>query len=278
MRRGPRVLGIGAAAALALGTAMFGLVGWMHDGMVFQPTPGRYLTLEQLGLDGEEIWLESEDGVRLHAFFVSATDPGGRAILFLHGNAGNASHRLPNAARLAELRADVLVLDYRGYGLSEGRPAEAGLYADARAALTWLRDERGFPEQRIVLFGRSLGGAVAVDLAQDRALGGVILESTFASGAAVANEIFPLPLGWLVRARWNSSEKIARTRAPLLFIHGEQDRIIPIALGRRLYEAAPEPKSFEALPRAGHNDTVERGGRPYFARIARFLDEVAPAP
>ncbi len=278
MRRGPRVLLIGSAAALAMGMAMSGLVGWMHDSMVFHPTPGSYLRLEKLGLDGEEVWLQSEDGVRLHAFLVRAPDPAGRAILFLHGNAGNASHRLPNAARLAELRADVLLLDYRGYGLSEGRPAEAGLYADARSALAWLRDERGLPEQRIILFGRSLGGAVAVDLAQDRALAGVILESTFSSASAVADEIFPLPLGWLVRARWNSIDKIARTRAPLLFFHGERDQIIPIALGRRLFEAAPEPKQFETLPRAGHNDTVERGGRAYFARIARFLDEVAPPP
>ena len=278
MTRGPRVLAIGAAASLALGTAMFGLVGWMHDGMVFHPTPGKFLTLESLGLDGEEVWLQSEDGVRLHAFFVRAADSRDRTILFLHGNAGNASHRLPNAALLAEQGADVLLLDYRGYGLSEGRPSETGLYADARAALAWLLVERGLAEERVVLFGRSLGGAVAVDLAQDRALAGVILESTFASGSGVANEIFPLPLGWLVRTRWNSAAKIARARAPLLFIHGAQDRIIPIELGRALYEEAPEPKQFETLERAGHNDTVERGGRAYFARIAGFLDEVAPAP
>ena len=202
--------------------------------------------------------------------------PADRALLFLHGNAGNASHRLPNAGELAALGADVLLLDYRGYGLSEGRPSEAGVYADARAALAHLVEERGVPGRRVVLFGRSLGGAVAVDLARDRELAGVILESTFSSGADVARAAFTLPFAALVRDRWNSAAKIGRVRAPLLFFHGEEDDIIPIGLGRALYDAAPEPKEFFPIPRAGHNTTVEMGGRRYFARIADFLNEVAP--
>lgn len=245
-------------------------------GMVFQPSKGRWQGLAQLGIDGEESWLETEDGVRLHAFFVRGSRDPDRAILFLHGNAGNASHRLPNAALMAALGTHVLVPDYRGYGLSEGEPSERGLYSDARAALAHLEGSRGIPARRVVLFGRSLGGAVAVELAAESEIGGVILEATFSSAADVANRIFFWPLGLLLGSRWDSQSRISRVRAPLLFFHGERDRVIPIALGRKLFEAAPEPKSFEVIARAGHDTVVEWGGRAYLERIRSFLDEVAP--
>ena len=197
-------------------------------------------------------------------------------MLFLHGNAGNASHRLPNAALLARLGAQVLLLDYRGYGLSDGSPSEAGVYADARAGLAYIDEVLGIPERRTVLFGRSLGGAVAVDLAQDRDLAGVILESTFTSAAETARVIFGPVIGALAPKSFASLEKIGRVRAPLLFLHGDRDEIVAYELGRRLYDAAPEPKHFETIAGAGHNDTIEVGGRDYVAHIQRFLDEVAP--
>ena len=241
--------------------------------MIFFPSPGVDLRPEAFG--AEELFLRSEDGVRLHAFYLPA--PGAtRALLFLHGNAGNASHRLPNAAELARLSTNVLLPDYRGYGLSEGTPSETGCYADARAALAHLVDARGFPEDRIVLFGRSLGGAVAVDLARDRGLAGVVLESAFTSAADVARSSFGPLLAPLVRGMLASDEKIGRVAAPLLFFHGDRDEIVDYEIGRRLFEAAPEPKAFETIPGAGHNDTVQVGGRAYFERIGRFLDEVAP--
>ncbi len=245
------------------------------DGMLFHPTPGVDLRPEQLGLVAENVSLETEDGVGLHAFWLPA--PGARrALLFLHGNAGNASHRLPNAAELVALDTDVLLLDYRGYGLSEGRPSEAGVYLDARAAFAHLVEARGYASDRIVVFGRSVGGAVAVDLVQDLAVAGVILESTFTSVADMAASLMPIAAPF-VRGRLDSRSKIARLRAPVLFFHGDRDEIVPYRLGRDLYEAAPAPKAFEKIVGAGHNDTVEVGGRPYFERIRRFLDEVAPA-
>jgi pimeloyl-ACP methyl ester carboxylesterase len=246
------------------------------DSVVFQPSRGIDLRLSDLGVEGEEVALDSE-GVTLHAFYLPSTPPrqNPRAILFLHGNAGNASHRLPNAAELAGRGADVLLIDYRGYGLSEGTPSESGTYADARAGLAHLIEERGIPEERIVLFGRSLGGAVAVDLARDRNLAGVILESTFTSIADVARGMMGPPAAYLARGVFDSASKIDRIRVPLLFFHGDRDGVIDYALGRRLFELAPEPKRFETLAGAGHNDTVQVGGRPYFERIAQFLDEVA---
>ncbi len=245
------------------------------EGMIFQPTPGAELRPAQLGLAGDEVFLETDDGVRIHGFWLPAKGAS-RALLFLHGNAGNASHRLPNAARLVELETHVLLLDYRGYGLSSGRASEAGVYADARAGLVHLIEDRGIPEQRVVVFGSSLGGAVAVDLAQDRKLAGLVLESTFTSIADVAGMHFGRPLASLAGRRFDSAAKIGRVRCPLLFFHGDRDEIVSYALGRRLFELAPDPKTFETLSGAGHNDTVEVGGRPYFARIGRFLDEVAP--
>ncbi len=244
--------------------------------ILFQPTPGIDLSPARLGIEAEEVFLTTEDGVRIHAFYVPAPRASSRAILFLHGNAGNASHRLPNASLLAGLGADVLLLDYRGYGASDGRPSEAGVYADARAGLAHLVGARGVPAERVVLFGRSLGGAVAVDLAQERALAGVILESTFSSlRRAARRAVGPLG-GLLVADGFDSLAKIVRCRAPLLFFHGDRDEIVDFALGRELFEAAPAPKAFETLPGAGHNDTVERGGRAYLRRIADFLEQVAP--
>lgn len=250
--------------------------------LLFHPTPGVDLHPRDLGIDAEEVFLETEDGVRIHAFYLpgesgerAGDGNGGRAILFLHGNAGNASHRLPNAAALARLGSDVLLLDYRGYGRSEGSPSETGVYADARAGLAHLVEVRRVPEERVVLFGRSLGGAVAIDLARERPLAGVIVESTFTSLADMGSRVAG-PIGRLLGRGFDSRGKIASVRAPLLFFHGDRDEIVPFALGRRLFEAAPAPKAFEVIAGAGHNDTVEVGGRPYLERIGRFLEEVAP--
>jgi hypothetical protein len=267
---------LGAPLVLALGVAAAPVTAsWLLERTVFQPTRGVDLRPEEVGVEGEEVFLRAEDGVRLHAFFLPA--PGAsRALFHLHGNAGNASHRLPLGAELVRLGAHVLLLDYRGYGRSEGRPSETGVYADARAALAHLREARGLPESRIVVFGSSLGGAVAVDLARDRPLAGLVLESTFTSLADAARGVLGPLAPLLVRGRFASDRKIARVRCPLLFLHGERDTLVDPRLGRRLFELAPEPKRFEAIPGAGHNDLVEIGGRAYFARIGRFLEEVAP--
>jgi len=262
-----------ALLVLVAATAMWSS---LLDRVIFQPTPGVDLSPAALGIDAREVFLRTEDGVRLHAFYLPGSPSRDRAILFLHGNAGNASHRLPNAAELAHLGADVLLLDYRGYGRSEGHPTEVGVFADARAGLAHLVGERGLPEERVVLFGRSLGGAVAVDLAQDRRLAGVILESTFPSIASVASRSLGPLAGLAVGSRFASDRKISRVHSPLLFFHGDRDEIVPFDLGRRLFSVAPEPKAFETIHGAGHNDTTVVGGRPYLERIARFLDTVTP--
>jgi len=263
--------------ATLLFLVVVGVVMWdrLVESMIFYPVRGVEITPVQLGISGEEVFFTTEDGVRIHAFYLPAAGAN-RALLFLHGNAGNASHRLPNAAELVQLGCSVLVIDYRGYGLSEGRATETGVYADARAGLAHLVEQRGFSESRVIVFGRSLGGAVAVDLAQDRALAGVILESTFPSVAdIVSNGPGGALLGALAGRRFESAAKIGQMRAPLLYFHGDRDEVIRYELGRRLFDIAPEPKTFETIHGAGHNDLTQVGGRPYFERIREFLDEVA---
>ena len=251
------------------------LWGCSIEGMVFQPARGVAVAPEQLGLRAEDVFLEVAPGERAHAYWLPAAGAT-RALLFLHGNAGNASHRLPFAAHLVQLDSHVLLLDYRGYGRSEGSPSEAGVYADARAALSHLVEARGVELERVVVFGRSLGGAVAVDLARGRSLGGVILESTFTSLADVVDHLYVPPLGRLTGERFASIDKIPELRSPLLCIHGDRDDTIPIELGRRLCAAAPQPVTFREIPGAGHNDTARAGGAVYLQWIRDFLDEVAP--
>jgi fermentation-respiration switch protein FrsA (DUF1100 family) len=170
----------------------------------------------------------------------------------------------------------VLLLDYRGYGLSEGSPSEAGVYLDARAGLTHLLESRGLAEQRVIVFGRSLGATVAVELARDRPLAGLVLESAFTSASDVARGTFGALGALLARGHFDATRNIGQVRCPLLFFHGDRDDIVQLDLGRRLFDLAPQPKSFEVIRGAGHNDTTAVGGRAYFERIARFLDEVAP--
>ena len=266
--------GLLALAAITVGGG-FLMRGRLVDSMVFQPQTGQQVVPEHVGIDATPVWLEPEPGLRIHSFWLES--PGAtRAMLFLHGNAGNASHRLPNAARLADLGTHVLLLDYRGYGVSEGKPSEAGVYADARAGLEHLEQARGIETARVVLFGRSLGGAVAVDLARGRELAGVILESTFSSASDVARGLLGPPAAWLAYGSFASDRKIGELRAPLLMFHGDRDRTIDLELGRKPFELAPDPKTFELIRNAGHNDTVQVGGRAYFQRIGQFLDEVAP--
>lgn len=263
------------AVALLAGGAVL-MFGTLQRKMVYYPTEELEATPAVVGLAYEDVTLRAEDGVRIHGWFVpaaAATRPP-VTLLFLHGNAGNISHRVDNVRRLHDQGLQVFILDYRGYGRSEGTPNEEGLYRDARAAFAHLRARGDVDPGRVAVFGRSLGGAVAVDLCTSADCYRLILESTFTSMPEMARVVLPiLPVGRLLPERFDSLEKIPRLRAPLLQFHGTWDEIIPFRLGRKLFASAPEPKAFVAIEGAGHNDTYEVGGRPYFERIRRFLLE-----
>ena len=175
-------------------------------------------------------------------------------MLFAHGNAANITYRYPDFIRLTkELRVSVFAFDYRGYGRSEGVPSESGLLADARAARHWLAGRTGIEEQEVVLFGRSLGGGVMVDLAAHDGARALILESTFTSLPDVANELLPLSPGLLMFNRYNSLKKIPDYQGPLLIAHGTQDQLIPFEQGKQLFDAANEPKQIVPIAGANHN-------------------------
>jgi hypothetical protein len=228
------------------------------------------------GLSSEELSPIASDGVRLHGWWIRGG--GDRVLLLFHGNAGNVSHRLDRAKLFAEsLGIDLFLVDYRGYGLSAGRPSEAGLYRDGFAIYDAAL-ERGFPAERIVLFGESLGCAVAVEVALARPCAGVVLETPFLSVPALAREHYPFVPGFLVRSRYDTGSKIARVGQPKLLVAAALDDIAPAAHALRLFELAKPPKELLVVPVAGHNDTYVAGGEEYLAAWRRFLDAIDSSP
>ena len=218
----------------------------------------------QSKLCAEDVWLLTADGVRVHAWWVRAPQAS-LVTLYLHGNAGNVTHRFLPIREITAAGSSVLIIDYRGYGKSGGSPNEHGLYADAEAAYLYLLDH-GYSARHIVLQGESLGTAAAVDLASRKECAGVVLEAAFTSGRDVANTVLPV-IGPLLFRGFDSKSKIAKIHAPLLFFHGDRDEIIPLKLGRSLFEVALEPKWFVEIPEAGHNDLVETAGSAYRERL-----------
>ena len=221
----------------------------------------------QRDIAATEVWLTARDGVKLNAWWIAV--PQARlATVFFHGNAGNLTHRIDHMRSIIAAGSSLLIPDYRGYGKSEGKPSEAGLYLDADAAYQWLIDQGHTPAQ-IVIQGESLGTAVAIDLAARRPCAGVVLEAPFNSASQVAAGLLPF-LGPLIMRGFDSKAKIGNIRAPLLFMHGDRDDVIPYKLGRDLYAAAPEPKSFWTIAGAGHNDLLEVAGDQYREHLVVF--------
>jgi fermentation-respiration switch protein FrsA (DUF1100 family) len=223
----------------------------------------------------EDCYFSASDGVRLHGWWCRPAHAEGitadMVLLWFHGNAGNLSHRADLMLRLAATPVRVFIVDYRGYGRSEGRPSEQGLYLDAEAAWRYLVEERRVAPSRVVIFGDSLGAAVAVDLASRVQAAGLIVQSGFTSVPDMAARHFPFVPGFLIRTKMDSSAKIAEVAEPKLFIHSPSDEVVPYELGRRLYESASEPKRFLEVPGATHNDTDAVGGHRYFDAIRDFV-------
>jgi hypothetical protein len=229
--------------------------------------------LAEHGVTAEEVYFSTHDGVRLHAFW--ARTPGaGHTFLYFHGNAGNLSDRIPNVGFLQRLPANVLAVDYRGYGKSDARPTEAGVYRDAEAAYDYLVRERKIPPEQIVVLGQSLGTAVAVDLAAKRAVGGLVLECGFPSAARVAQEHYWfLPgLRFVMRSKFDSAAKLKNIQAPVLVAHCREDPVIPFALGEELFAAASEPKTFVAYPGFCHEPLYHADPDDYAAKLRAFLE------
>lgn len=269
-----RVLLILAGALLVIGL-LVRQMSFIDQQMIYFPDGELIATPADVGLEYEEVNLTASDGVQLHGWFVPGE--GRLTFLWFHGNAGNISHRVDNIMMLnSALGANIMIIDYRGYGRSQGSPSEKGLYLDAEAAFEYLVSERGVDsETELVLFGRSLGAAVAVEMAVRHQARALILESGFTSVKDMAHRAFPfLPpnvLLTMVEARFNTISKIGNVDYPVMVLHGDQDEIVPFELGLELVEAASDPKLFYRIQGAGHNDTYDVGGEPYFEALREFI-------
>lgn len=256
-----------------LGILFFIMLRWFEHNQVYYPSRTLDANGSELNRAFEDVFFVASDGVKLNGWFYPAATNSPRAslaVLVCHGNAGNISHRLGLCQSLLAAGVNVFLLDYRGYGRSEGRPSEEGTYRDAQAAYAWLRG-KGFAGSNIVVYGESLGGGVAAELALREPVGGLILQSTFTSVPDLGAELFPwLPVRWLASVRYDTCRKLPRLKTPVLVMHSRADEMISFRHGEKNFAAANEPKLFCQL-HGTHNDST--GDREtYLAGLEKFLN------
>jgi fermentation-respiration switch protein FrsA (DUF1100 family) len=265
-------------ALFLVGICVFPACG-IENRMIFHPNPSVDATPQQVGLEFEDIFFTARDGVRLNGWFIPHQEARSTLVWF-HGNAGNIGHRVENIKWLHDrVPVNIFIFDYRGYGRSQGFPSEKGTYLDGEAALELMRKKLGGDgAQKLVFFGRSLGAAIAAEMATRFESQGLILESPFISIAEMARVLFPyLPIGPFLQTRYDVRATIKKIKVPLLVLHGDRDEIIPFEHGKLVFEAAPLPKRFFTITGAGHNDTVVIGGERYFDQLRQFIDWSASA-
>ncbi len=257
--------------------AFFGL-RWYEQKAVYYPTRDIVQSPRDAGLRFQEVMLKTVDGETIHGWWVPSGKEHAPVLLFFHGNGGNVSHRLEKLAVFHSIGADTLIIDYRGYGKSTGTPSEDGIYRDALAAHRWLVETRGVEPTRIVVYGESLGAAVAVHLASEAPTGGVIVESGFTSVTDIARKMFPfLPVHWIVKHKFNSIDKVHRINAPLLILHSRQDELFEMTHPERLLAAAQSPKRLVEM-QGGHNDAFLVSAGAYREALSEFLAEIRHTP
>ena len=241
--------------------------------MIYEPDSHLVLTPDMHGYSYEQVTLTTQDNLKLHGWYVPSKQNLG-TILFFHGNTGNISHRLETIEILHLMGFNVFIFDYRGYGLSEGKPSEQGTFLDAKAALAYLTEHKGIAEHEIILFGRSLGGAIAVWLAAHSQPKALIVESSFSSIPDLGRQLYPLlPIKYLTRYNYASKQYIQKVKAPTLIIHSPEDEVIPYNHGKTLFELSQAPKQMlEIVGR--HNDGFIYSGNVYTQGVREFLMKV----
>ena len=267
---------IARVAALSYVGAGAVLFGWQSRFVYF---PRREIddTPDQWGLSYEDVFVTTSDAVKIHGWYVPAKDARG-VVLFCHGNGGNISHRIDSLLHFNRMGLATFIFDYRGYGRSEGKPSEEGTYLDAEAAWGYLVETRQEPPARIVIFGRSLGGTVAAHLARGRQAGAVVIESAFTSAPDMAAKMLPIfPARLLCRFDYDTVAYVREVSCPVLVVHSRDDEMIPLAHGRRIYEAANEPKEFVEIT-GTHDDGFLTSGGAYEERLRRFIARYLPQP
>ncbi len=256
-------------------------IRFIENRSIFHPDKNVHLTPDDYGLEYDDVTFHTEDGLKLNGWFIpgkakSLTADNLYTLLWFHGNAGNISHRLENIKMLQDrVPINIFIFGYRQYGKSEGKISEHGTYIDAKAAFEYLHSRNDINHEKIIFFGRSLGSAVAVDLAVEDKCCALILETPFTSIKELAKFLYPfLPLGYIIQTKYDSITKIKDVKVPVLILHGDKDELVPIEQGRKLYERANEPKEFYTIPGATHNDTYIVGGEEYIDVFRRFVDKL----
>ncbi len=251
--------------------------------LVFHPGRSNDSTMpDAYGLKYDDVTFRTEDGLDLNGWFFpgkkSTPDDNLHTLLWFHGNAGNINRRLDNLKMLNDrVPVNVFIIDYRQFGKSEGRVSEKGTYLDARAALVYLHSRKDVDNDKIIFFGRSLGSAVAVELALKEKCCALVLETPFTSIKEMGKELYPflcIALNFL-KTKYDSLSKIKEIKVPLLILHGDKDELVPIEHGKKLFEEANQPKEFYTIPGAMHNDTHIVGGEEYFDVIRDFVKKLA---
>ncbi len=257
---------------IAIPIILFLFIRYLEQRSLYYPFRDIEITPKDIGLDYEDVHITTDDGIEIHGWFIPAKDPA-RVLLFNHGNGGNISHRLEKLQMLHALNLAILIYDYRGYGLSKGRPSEKGLYLDADAMFVYLLKEKGYEPDQIIAYGESLGGAVAVDLTSRRDLKGLIIEGSFSSIKDIARKYFPFIPSFIYKTKYDSIIKIKDLTVPKLIMHSIDDEIIPLKFGVALFDAAAGPKKFIIL-KGGHNDSFLVSKKEYVFEIRAFLSEL----
>jgi fermentation-respiration switch protein FrsA (DUF1100 family) len=263
-------------AVLVIAYVGLGLVLYfMQPVFLYRPLREVVYTPEDIGIDFEMVFLKTPDGVKLSAWFIPAKDAE-MTILYCHGNGGNMMHRLDSINLFNRMGLNCFIFDYRGYGQSDGKPTEEGTYIDAMTAYKWLTEDKKMPAEKIILFGRSLGGSVAANLASRVEAGSLVIESCFTSYTDMGKKVYPyMPVRWFAKFNYDTVGSLKKVQCPVMIIHGRGDEIIPFEFGPELYDAANEPKEFVEIY-GSHNDGFLVSGEIYkggWKKWIKFLSD-----
>ena len=254
---------------LSISVCWFILIKLLEKQLIYFPEKDFFSTPDQFGMEYQDVWITTHDNIKLHAWWIGSPTIKD-TVLFFHGNAGNISHRLDRIHALGQIPIRFLLVDYRGYGQSEGSPNENGLYQDAISSYDYLIQNLISPNN-IIVFGESLGGAVAVKLATEKKVARLLIESTFSSMKDVAALHYPFLPNSMLPNLYPTKEIIDEINTPLLIVHGSEDDLIPINHAKKLFETAKDPKKFYEVTGAGHNDVYSIGDANYQKKIRAFL-------
>ena len=256
---------------VSLGLVFF-YVKYLEAKSVFFPSKGLQASPGDISLTFQDVYLNTKDGVQIHGWFLPHQEAK-YTLLFCHGNGGNLSGRLDKILVLRQAKVNIFIIDYRGYGLSSGKPTEKGVYLDAKAGYDYLISKKNIKPEQIVLYGESLGACVVIDLASRKKVRGLIAEGVFSSGQDIGKVFYPYVPKFILPNVFDSLGKINKIKIPKLFLHSAGDEVVPIKLGKKLYQAAPEPKYFVEIP-GGHNSIYFDSKDKYLVSIITFLDKL----